>query len=280
MHLRRLLETAPVGLVPLARIGIADAFGRHQRFGPHGHIGHIDPGGDGEIFLVPVIPRLRVGIRDRDLVRKARGGHENIIDAAPLAQEIIAVARLVGVAPDRGRHQGEDLAREELVGKFLFVLGGTLALRGQHAGIGFGVETAGVVLKGADLAHGLAQLQRRHGNARALRLLEHQRLPDEVVEHAAAQMVLDELLARQAGIGAQEIFLGIAVGAFKLLRQNGLAIHHGHHVGVVPVIEVAHAPEDEDKDDDAECHLDAEGLRAGADIIKHGGSRLRPDRRK
>ena len=178
----------------------------------------------------------------------------------------------VRVHPDRRGDQGKNLFAQQLIAHILLILGRADPLGGQHTRVGFGIEAALGILEGFDPSHGLAQFQRRHTDARARGLLGQQGLLDQIAQHLAAQMLLLELLAGNAGIIAQDRFLRIAVGLLKLLDQNGIAVDDGHHIGGVPVVETAHSPEHEDQDDDAESHFDAERLCVGTDIIEHAYS--------
>ena len=268
-------KAGAIGVVPPAGGGRVNVFRIDQILGPHADIGRLDLGGHGKGGFVGLIIGLSLGIGGFDLVHKVGRGQKDIVYRAFLTQEVIALPGFGGVCPGPGRHQGKELPAQQVRAGLLFKVRRTEALGLQHTLVGRRVEVALVILEGLDLAHGQAQLQGAHADAHAGGLLPEQALRHQVAQYLPPQLLGLELFAGEAGVVAQQGFFRIAVGHFKIPRRNGLAVDCGRQVAAAFVAEAAHAPEDEDENDDAEDQFDAEGLGIGTDILEHADSEKR-----
>ena len=197
---------------------------------------------------------------------------KEIIQNAALADEIIAFAGLVASHPGRRGYKLVNFVPQKLVRKLLFEIRRACAPGGQHALVGLRIKLAVFILKSLDLLRMLPEFDRRYGNAAPPGFLVDQRKLNQLVEHLAAKMGLVKLLTGEAGILTQHELLGVAIGFFKFRRHNGLAVDHGHNIGIVPIVEIAYAPKNKDKDDNAKGHLDAKRLRAIANRFQHASS--------
>ena len=176
--------------------------------------------------------------------------------------------------PRCGSDKGKELLPQQVFAHVMLVLRWRNALHFQNPLVGLRVKLTFGVLESRNLSHGNAQLERRHGNARAGSFLTHESLADQIAQHLTAKP-LTNLLARCAGVVAHHGFFRIAIGEFKITHSNGLAVNHGDHIARAPVFHTAHAPENKDKDNEAKSQFDAKRLRIGTDILKHAYSEMR-----
>ena len=171
-----------------------------------------------------------LGILARKLARlfvhEIGSRNKNVVRHALFTQEVVAVLGFGRVMPCCGSDQGKELLPQQVFAHVMLVLRGRNALHFQNPLVGLRVKLPFGVLESRNLPHGNAQLERRHGNARAGSFLTHESLADQIAQHLTAKP-LTNLLARCAGVVAHHGFFRIAIGEFKITHSNGLAVNHG-----------------------------------------------------
>ena len=272
LHFFLLFETGGIVCIPFFGSGGTDATSLHKILRAYKHVRNIRPGRNGKLRLVAFIIGLHLFIRRLDGSGKIRGRDKNIVHITLFAQKFKPLLGFGGVNPGGGRYHGKNLLTQQIARHILLELGRSHALGSKNAGIDLGVKLPLFVLEALDVAHGHAQFQRGDAHARAGRFLRQQHLGNKVTQNLATQLLLLQLLAGQAGIATQQVFLCVAVGQLKLPHGDGVAVDHGHKRTRTAVVEVANAPENKDKDDKTKGQFDTQGLRFVANILKHANS--------